>query len=156
MFPFDSSDHMLCAKCWVLGDPGGKMANDAALVLVDALLSLDVLLLLVDEGVTFGLRVFSHASLHADLMVFKLRNFMSLMLWELKALLDLSWSLVSSDFFVLERDQTFLLSWLLFPDLLFPDLDEPVVVDNVISSVILNSGLDSFCVSCSIRFFFIV
>ena len=57
---------------------------------------------------------------------------------------------------VLERDQTFLLSWLLFPDLLFPDLDEPVVVDNVISSVILNSGLDSFCVSGSIRIFFIV
>ena len=50
------------------------MANDAALVLVDALLSLDVLLLLVDEGVTFGLRVFSHASLHADLMVFTIEE----------------------------------------------------------------------------------
>ncbi len=48
------------------------------------------------------------------------------------------------------------MSWLLFPDLLFPDLDEPVVVDNVISSLILNSGLDSFCVSGSIRIFFIV
>ena len=68
----------------------------------------------------------------------------------------LSWSLVSSDFLVLERDQTFLLSWLLFPDLLFPDLDEPVVVDKVISSVILNFGLDSFCVSGSIRILFIV
>ena len=34
----------------------------------------------------------------------------------------------------------------ILPDVLFPDPDEPVVVDNVVSSVILKSGLDSFCV----------
>ena len=88
----------------------------AALVLVDALLSFDVLLLLVDGGL-IGWGVFSHASLSADFIVFP------------------------------EKDHISLLFLVILPVLLFPDHNDPVVVDSDVTSVILNSGLDSFCVS---------
>jgi len=40
--------------------------------------------------------------------------------------------------------------FVILPDLLVPDPDDPVAVDGAVSSVILNSGLVSFCFSGSI------
>ena len=48
------------------------------------------------------------------------------------------------------EESNFSIVLVILPDFLFPDPDEPVVVDNVVSYVILNSGIDSFCISGSI------
>ena len=55
---------------------------------------------------------------------------------------------MSADFIVFpEKDHISLLFLVILPVLLFPDHNDPVVVDSDVTSVILNSGLDSFCVS---------
>ena len=115
-------------------------STDAALVLVDALLSLNVLLLLV-EGGPISWRVYCHALLKADIIVYMIENpdFINI-LGTPECVLVLG---VPGP----GKESNFSTVLVILPDLLFPDPDEPVVVINVVSSVILNSGIDFFSLS---------
>ena len=94
--------------------PFHSFSRDAALILVDALLTLDVLLVLLDGG-PIAWEVFSHASLYVDLMVFMTEepDFINILGIEGTPGRVLVLGILS----VLgpaERDQTFLLFCLLF------------------------------------------
>ena len=115
-------------------------SRGAALVLVDTLLSLEVF--------------FSHALLNSDLMVFTIEepDFINVLGTEATPGRVLVLSVLS--FLGPVEGSNFSTVLISLPDLQFPDPDEHVVVDNVVSSVNLSSGLDSFCISdwilCSI------
>ena len=114
-----------------------SFSNEAALV------SLNLLLLLVDGGPIL-LGVFSQASLSADLIVFTFE--------EPDRLDDLGTPgrVLLLGVLGLGEGSYFSTGFVILPNLLVPDPDDPVMVDGAVSSVILNSGLASFCFSGSI------